>query len=248
MPKRMHCVLLGLLFSGLIHAGESEEKTSACKCDPLKVSVVHAGSRATSTVSIIEFSFQPAAINIAANDTVTWTNTGTTSHTVTSDTGLFDSGAIAPGASFSLMFIDGGTYGYHCSIHPTMTGTITVGTSLARDITGHFSGKAKARQFEITTETTKPLSAPGTADVVFTQTGNELRATFTLQTADGSEVFTMLGRTGVDNFYLGGANADSTKALVFSGHISKKADGVKGTAILYSNARVKELSINLKKQ
>lgn len=52
--------------------------------------------------------------------------TGTT-HTITSDTqGLFDSGSLAPGATFEHTFTAAGTYHYHCSIHPTMTGIIVV--------------------------------------------------------------------------------------------------------------------------
>jgi plastocyanin len=40
--------------------------------------------------------------------------------------GLFDSGTINNGASFSFTFNNKGTFNYKCSIHPSMNGTIIV--------------------------------------------------------------------------------------------------------------------------
>src|SRR4051812_40386937 len=51
-------------------------------------------------VSIANFAFQPASLQIAAGSSVTWTNADSTAHTVTSDSGAFDSGQLAPGATF----------------------------------------------------------------------------------------------------------------------------------------------------
>jgi plastocyanin len=39
---------------------------------------------------------------------------------------LFDTGDIAPLNSAQFVFTSTGTFGYHCSIHPSMTGTIKV--------------------------------------------------------------------------------------------------------------------------
>jgi plastocyanin len=47
-------------------------------------------------------------------------------HTVTADDGSFDSGPIAQGETFSQVFNAAGSVGYHCEIHPQMTGTIIV--------------------------------------------------------------------------------------------------------------------------
>jgi len=77
-------------------------------------------------VSIANFAFQPASLQVAVGATVTWTNADSTAHTVTSDTGAFDSGPLAPGASFSQTFTTAGTFTYHCQIHPFMTATIVV--------------------------------------------------------------------------------------------------------------------------
>jgi plastocyanin len=57
---------------------------------------------------------------------VTWTNRDTVPHTVTGDSGAWDSGQIQPGATFSHAFDQPGTYAYHCSIHPFMHGMVVV--------------------------------------------------------------------------------------------------------------------------
>lgn len=77
-------------------------------------------------VSIAGFSFQPAAITVAVGTTVTWTNDDSTSHTVTADDASFDSGSLAKGATFKQTFATAGTFAYHCSIHSSMKGTVTV--------------------------------------------------------------------------------------------------------------------------
>ncbi len=82
---------------------------------------------AGSPVAIKDFSFQPGSISVAVGSTVTWTNQDTTGHTVTADDGSFDSGTLAPGATFSHTFDTAGTFTYHCNIHHSMTATITVG-------------------------------------------------------------------------------------------------------------------------
>jgi plastocyanin len=79
-----------------------------------------------SSVTIANFAFQPAWISVPAGTTVSWFNGDGVSHTVTSDSGAFDSGAIAPGGSFGVTFSTPGTYTYHCAFHPMMTGTVVV--------------------------------------------------------------------------------------------------------------------------
>jgi plastocyanin len=81
---------------------------------------------ASAGVSISNFSFQPQSLQVTVGTTITWTNNDTTSHTVTSDTGVFDSGTLAPGSTFKFTFTQAGTFAYHCNIHSTMKGTITV--------------------------------------------------------------------------------------------------------------------------
>lgn len=89
-----------------------------------------------STKGAAAFSPSPFAVSLAAGGTVTWANTDFTSgygstgvsHHLVEDAGAFDSGLMSPKEAFTFTFLAVGTYTYHCSIHPTMTGTITVGS------------------------------------------------------------------------------------------------------------------------
>ncbi len=78
-------------------------------------------------VTILNFQFTPPKMTVPVGTTVRWTNQDGPTHTVTSDTaGIFDSGDLATGKSFSFTFNTPGTFAYHCAIHPTMMGTIVV--------------------------------------------------------------------------------------------------------------------------
>jgi len=77
-------------------------------------------------VTILNFAFGPQVITVKAGTTVHWTNRDTEAHTVTSNTGAFGSPVLQPGASYSFTFAKPGTYHYHCSIHPFMTGMVMV--------------------------------------------------------------------------------------------------------------------------
>ena len=83
-------------------------------------------SSSTNMVTIQNFAFNPATLTVKAGTTVTWNNQDSTTHHVVSDTGAFDSGNLANGQSYSFKFAKSGNYPYHCSIHPSMTGTIVV--------------------------------------------------------------------------------------------------------------------------
>ena len=94
----------------------------------LLLGVTSAGAQSNQqTVSIRDFSFQPAQLSVEPGTTVTWTNEGNEPHTVTADNGLFDSGMLYPGDSYSVQFDGMGTLSYYCTLHPSMTGGITVG-------------------------------------------------------------------------------------------------------------------------
>ena len=115
------------------HLTSRKRLASLCLASALVVlalTPVVALSHATGSVavSISNYAFHPATITIVigVNNTVTWTNNDAVSHTVTSDTSLFGSGTLAPGDTYTHEFDQAGTYGYHCSIHNFMTGTVIV--------------------------------------------------------------------------------------------------------------------------
>ena len=81
----------------------------------------------TYNVDIQNFSFSPSTLTINVGDTVIWTNQDSISHTITSDSGTeLNSLQLSNGQTYSHTFNTAGTYNYHCSVHPTMKGTIVV--------------------------------------------------------------------------------------------------------------------------
>ena len=87
----------------------------------------------SSNPSATEF-FVPAEITVPAGSTVTWTNDDSTIHTVvqgspeggSGETPAFDSSIIANGATWEHTFDTAGEFDYYCSLHPFMTGKVTV--------------------------------------------------------------------------------------------------------------------------
>jgi plastocyanin len=82
----------------------------------------------TSQVSIANMAFSPAGITIKKGTAVTWTNNDSLTHDVQETDGKSgpNSGNLAPGGTYKFTFNESGTFNYHCSIHPSMTGTVTV--------------------------------------------------------------------------------------------------------------------------
>jgi plastocyanin len=77
-------------------------------------------------VGIENFTFSPGEVTAGVGETITWTNEDSAPHTATLDDGACDTGNIAQGSTAGLVFDAAGTYPYHCTIHPNMTGTITI--------------------------------------------------------------------------------------------------------------------------
>jgi plastocyanin len=84
------------------------------------------GGGGASEVTIADFAFAPADIEVAVGDTVTWTNEDSAPHTATADDDSFDTGQLGQGDSGEATFDEAGEFAYACSIHPDMTGTVTV--------------------------------------------------------------------------------------------------------------------------
>jgi plastocyanin len=71
--------------------------------------------------------FDPTPASAKVGDTVEWIWVDdASSHTVTADDSSFDSGTLAKGQTFTHKFTSPGTFKYHCSLHASMLGSITV--------------------------------------------------------------------------------------------------------------------------
>jgi plastocyanin len=81
-------------------------------------------------VAIAGFQFGPKALTVRAGDTVTWTSSDNTQHTVTgrdaAAKAVLDSEGIRQAGTYEATFDAPGSYEYFCVFHPNMQGTITV--------------------------------------------------------------------------------------------------------------------------
>ena len=108
--------------------------------------LVQPSTRPPHSISIVSraetkgtLAFDPNPLTVPVNLLVRWYNDdkaaaggqyggsdGTIHAILADDIVSFSSGNITPGGTFEHTFATAGTYAYHCSIHPTMRGTITV--------------------------------------------------------------------------------------------------------------------------
>lgn len=95
------------------------------------------------SVSIVDFAFEPATLEIAAGATVVWTNAGQAPHTVTGS--FADSGALSPGQTFQQTFAEEGTFDYVCAFHPQMTARVQVGADTAGAVPAETTGTTDGR-------------------------------------------------------------------------------------------------------
>lgn len=80
------------------------------------------------TAVVVDNRFQPTSLTIAPGTTITWVNNGSNFHTLSTQDGLFSSGALGGGQSFSYTFQQAGNYVLICRQHLLngMSGRITV--------------------------------------------------------------------------------------------------------------------------
>ncbi len=111
-------VLSGNMNMGVEGSGNGQEPTATPipeNSTVMKI-VANAGSN----------SFSPNPVEVKVGETVTWINDDSGRHTVTSKDGVFESGMMGKGQSFSFTFDKAGEYLYSCSPHPNMVGTVVV--------------------------------------------------------------------------------------------------------------------------
>ena len=82
------------------------------------VTIVSGASILTTTA------YAPNPISVGVGGSVTWANNA--SHTARANDGTWNSGNIAPGATFTRSFPTAGSFPYHCTLHPGMVGTVVV--------------------------------------------------------------------------------------------------------------------------
>lgn len=111
---RVGMVVCTLLFAALAAVGIS--RAVAAKASP-----------ANHLVKIENMQFSPATLRVAVGDRVEFRNADLVPHTAsTKPAGVFDSGLVKPGESWTLFAKAAGSFSYICTFHPMMTGQIIV--------------------------------------------------------------------------------------------------------------------------
>ena len=82
-------------------------------------------SRAEHTITMKGMTFDPPVLTVEAGDLVVWRNADLVPHTATA-AGRFDSGPVAPDASFRVTVGKPGELVYRCTLHPNMVGKLVV--------------------------------------------------------------------------------------------------------------------------
>ncbi len=119
--------ILMFLVTGSIFNGCKSNSTS-----PYGMSSGGSNPPPTNEILLQNTSYNPSTKTINKGTKLTWLNKDSFAHTVTSGypgnpDGVFDSGNMGSGASFSYTFNSSGTFKYYCRIHGSiMTGTIIV--------------------------------------------------------------------------------------------------------------------------
>jgi len=77
-------------------------------------------------VVMVDFAYEPGEVTVAAGATLQVRNADVAPHTITAVDGSFDTGVIIAGASGTLTVTSPGQFDFRCTLHPSMTGVLTV--------------------------------------------------------------------------------------------------------------------------
>jgi plastocyanin len=113
-------VVIGMLASCSNSASTTPSSTPSSNGNSAAVNVPYTGGYGAGASS-----FVPGDVSIPVGGNVAWTNSDSIEHHPTADDGSWNEDLPA-GGDAGRTFTTPGEYSYHCSIHPSMTGTITV--------------------------------------------------------------------------------------------------------------------------
>lgn len=77
-------------------------------------------------VAIADRSFDPDPVEAKIGEAIQWTNEDSVPHTATLDDVDCGTDQLSRGQQGVLVFTEAGTYAYHCRIHSSMRGTVTI--------------------------------------------------------------------------------------------------------------------------
>jgi plastocyanin len=90
------------------------------------VAATNGAAATTAEITMPGKLFAPRHLDVLVGTSVTWRNTDHSTHTVTEDDDVFDSGHVRPGGEFAHAFTRTGRFEFHCTIHRFMRGAVSV--------------------------------------------------------------------------------------------------------------------------
>ncbi len=118
--RRLAAALAALSLVGALVACSAGSKPDVVPSDELP-----AGTEPAVTVRVIDNKYEPAEVEIEAGQAVRWVFEGVMEHDVVAEDGSFVSELVTAG-EYVHVFGSAGEWPYDCSIHPEMTGVVTV--------------------------------------------------------------------------------------------------------------------------
>jgi YVTN family beta-propeller protein len=114
----------------VVDPSSGETRTIAVGHAPRKIAVQRAATVGVADVAahvtINKFAFEPGQLTIGAGQRVVWSNDDGAPHGVRFNDGTPGRELMLPGQGFEHVFATAGVYDYACSVHPYMTGRVTV--------------------------------------------------------------------------------------------------------------------------
>ena len=128
MRTRLIVSLLACVaIAGCGSSSSSSDSTSTSTPAPATTaSPSSASSSGGVTIKAAGFAFNPTSVTVKKGQKVTWTNSDSAPHNVTSSDGTIKSKDFTNGQSFTYTATKPGTFHYICTIHPQMKATLTV--------------------------------------------------------------------------------------------------------------------------
>lgn len=108
--------------------GDSYSSPTPTSPSPSAPAAPPATSSSAVTVNIVRDAgtnaFVPNPVQVATGGQVMWRNNHTTAHHIVMDDGSGDAGEVAPGGTSRAIALRGASANFHCTLHPTMVGSI----------------------------------------------------------------------------------------------------------------------------
>jgi Icc protein len=121
-----HLAVVDASLAGTPTTQASDILRKAAAAAPAAAAQQSAAPSGTVAATIDNFAFSPKELTVKSGTTVEWTNKDDTPHTVTSNDGVFGSGALDTNQKFKYTFAKPGKFPYYCKLHPKMIGTVIV--------------------------------------------------------------------------------------------------------------------------